>query len=104
MNRPAIFLISDGMPTDKVDNAIKRLKKSNVQFFSFGLNEESVKALSKISPNKGAFLIDCKSGESPIVPFIEFVSQSIAKVSQSQTGASVQLAVPDNVKYITQMT
>lgn len=103
MNRPAIFLISDGLPTDDVKKSIKRLKESHVQFFAFGLNKESVAALTKISPNKDAFLIDCKSGESPIVPFIEFVSQSITKVSQSQAGTDVQLAIPENVQYVTQM-
>ena len=95
--------ISDGLPTDDVKKSIKRLKESHVQFFAFGLNKESVAALTKISPNKDAFLIDCKSGESPIVPFIEFVSQSITKVSQSQAGTDVQLAIPENVQYVTQM-
>ena len=102
MNRPAIFLLSDGQPTDDVTKAVDRLKKSHVQFFAFGLNEASVSALTKISPNKDAFLIDCHSGESPIVPFINFVSQSISKVSHSQNGTDVQLTVPENVQYVTQ--
>ena len=90
-------------PSFKTGGATRMGKALEDTFFAFGLNKESVAALTKISPNKDAFLIDCKSGESPIVPFIEFVSQSITKVSQSQAGTDVQLAIPENVQYVTQM-
>ncbi|MCR5479333.1 MAG: VWA domain-containing protein [Ruminococcus sp.] len=105
MNKPAIFMLTDGYPTDEVRPAISKLKESNYSFYGFGLNEDAVNAIAQISPNHDAFLINSSdNGESLIYPFIDFVSESICEVSQKREGESAMLSVPANTQYIVQKT
>lgn len=105
MNKPAIFMLTDGYPTDEVSTAMDMLKKSNYSFYGFGIGDEAVDAIANISPNHDAFKItDSDDGESIIFPFVQFVSESIVEVSQKKEGESAMLSVPANTQYIVQKT
>lgn len=105
MNKPAIYMLTDGYPTDDIRSAMTMLKESNYSFYGFGLNDDAVTAIANISPNHDAFLIKgSDNGESVIYDFVDFISESIAEVSQRDAGDTAKVSIPANTQYIVQKT
>ena len=105
LNKSAIYMLTDGYPTDDIRSAMTMLKESNYSFYGFGLNDDAVTAIANISPNHDAFLIKgSDNGESVIYDFVDFISESIAEVSQRDAGDTAKVSIPANTQYIVQKT
>jgi uncharacterized protein YegL len=92
--RPWLFMITDGSPTDDVAAAAARLKeasrKREVAFFAIGVEGADMAMLLQVATeNEPAMLrgLDFRS-------MFRWLSQSLAKVSQSTPGQQVALNPP----------
>lgn len=92
--RPMLITISDGIPTDDITSAVKRVREyeeaKKLVFFGVGVAGADLDKLSEFSPARGALKLDgLKFSE-----FFVWLSASQSAVSASQPGDGVKLPVP----------
>ena len=93
--QPWLVLMTDGDPTDSVDNAARRtselINEKKLTIFPIGLGEGAdMKTLARFSPKREPVrLKDLNFKE-----FFEWLSKSVSQVSQSTPGETVKLPPP----------
>jgi uncharacterized protein YegL len=91
--RPWALLITDGLPTDDISEAAKRVKeyeeKKKVSFFAVGVEGADMDSLAKISVRQPMKLSGMKFSE-----LFQWLSASQSAVSSSQVGDKVSLPSP----------
>jgi uncharacterized protein YegL len=90
--RPWIFLITDGAPTDSIDEAAKRVRESEAQkrvaFFAVGVEGADMAVLNRVTdPNRPPV----KLQGLKFVELFVWLSKSIAAVGTSAPGQMVAL-------------
>lgn len=92
--RPWIFLITDGAPTDKWQDAAKRLKseedRGKFTFFAVGVKDACMETLDEISQNRPALKLDGLKFRE----FFLWLSRSSKKISHSRSGDKVAIEPP----------
>lgn len=92
--RPWLFLITDGAPTDPWQNAAQRVKsqeaRKKIAFFCVGVQGANMEMLNQISSR-----IPVKLQGVQFKDMFEWLSASLARVSQSNIGDEVPLERPD---------
>lgn len=95
-----IFLLTDGLSTDNLSEASKKIKegeqKGKFAFFAIGIDGADLEQLSTIG-NRPAMELK----ENSFKGFFEWVSSSAASVSSSQIGDSVALPNPQEFNWTT---
>lgn len=93
--RPWIFMLTDGGPTDSVDEATRRLhaaeSSKGVSFFAVGVEGANMATLKAISPPSKTPL---KLHGLNFAEMFQWLSDSMSAISQSQPGDQVALAPP----------
>lgn len=91
--RPWIFMITDGGPTDSVQEATAKVKegedKKSFAFFAVGVQGADINALNHIAVREPRMLAGLKFGE-----LFEWLSTSMQRVSQSNPGDQVAMPKP----------
>ena len=91
--RPWIFMITDGAPTDSVQQATARIKegeeKKGFTFFAVGVQGADMKALGQISVREPKMLEGLNFEE-----LFLWLSASMQRVSQSKPGEMVPMPKP----------
>lgn len=91
--QPWVLLISDGLPTDNIDNAVSRVReleeKKRLAFFAVGVHGADINVLSKFSKRGALSLKGLKFDE-----LFVWLSASQASVSASNPGDSVSIPNP----------
>jgi uncharacterized protein YegL len=91
--RPWIFMITDGGPTDSVQQATAQVKegeaKKGFAFFAVGVQGADMNALKNIAVRDPRMLAGLKFGE-----LFEWLSASMQRVSQSNPGEMVPMEKP----------
>lgn len=92
--RPFVILISDGLPTDDMTTAVKRVQEyeeaKKLVFFAVGVEGADIDRLSQFSPARGAM----KLKGVKFVEFFTWLSASQSAVSASTPGDKVSLPAP----------
>lgn len=92
--RPWIFLVTDGLATDNIDEAARRIKEleasKGVAFFAVGVDGADMDALSKLSVRPPMMLNGLKFEE-----LFQWLSASQSSVSASNPGDLVPLPSPE---------
>lgn len=91
-NRPWIFLITDGAPTDSITNATKILRagveEKKFAFFAVGVQNANMKVLGQLSPRPPLKLAGLKFRE-----LFQWLSNSLGSASRSSPSATT-LSLP----------
>lgn len=91
--RPQVFLITDGLPTDDVSNAKKRIADAeaskSLAFFAIGVDGADMNVLNDLAP-RGALMLKGLKFDA----LFQWLSASQSAVSASQPGDTVGLPSP----------
>ena len=90
--QPWLVLMTDGAPTDNIDNAVRRVvdlvEAKKLTVFPIGIGGGAdMKTLARFSPNRDPLRLDGLKFKE----FFEWLSRSVARVSRSTPGDSVKL-------------
>ncbi|HEY0779745.1 MAG TPA: VWA domain-containing protein [Gemmatirosa sp.] len=92
--RPWVFLMTDGAPTDRTDEAIAMLREGEASrsfsMFAVGIGGARMDVLAQLSPARPALRLDGLRFRDLFV----WLSNSMRSISQSTPGTSVPLANP----------
>jgi uncharacterized protein YegL len=92
--RPWIFMITDGEPTDSIDEATRLIAKGeeskSFAFFTVGVQSANMEKLAKISVRQPLKLRGLSFGELFI-----WLSTSLTQVSRSNTDDQITMGKPD---------
>lgn len=91
--RPWIFMITDGAPSDSVEQAVLQIKegeeKKSFSFYAVGVQEADLNALKKIAVRTPLLLKGLNFGE-----LFEWLSASMQSVAQSNPGDMIAKPPP----------
>ena len=105
--RSLAYFLTDGYPEHDDDAALSRAadrldeaeQSSSIAFFAFGISSADlpadISALSKLAPRAAIELTNMEQLEGSI----QWLSRSVAAVSQSQPGESIRLPQPDYLDF-----
>ncbi len=90
--QPWMVLMTDGRPTDSINDAVKRtvmmVKERKLTIFPIGIGSDAdMSTLARFSPNRTPLRLKGLN----FAKFFEWLSQSVSRVSQSNPGDIVEL-------------
>lgn len=93
--RPWIWLVTDGHPTDRVDEGLKlvrdEVERGGMEMFTIGTEQADFRLLKRIShPRPPVRLHEARYREMFV-----WLSQSLKPISRSEPGAPVELPAPE---------
>lgn len=96
--RPWLFLLTDGAPTDPIDDAMRQLHEAQAEkkctFFPVGVGEADMSTLKKLAGSAPVWKLQGLQFRE----LFRWLSSSVSQVAKSQPGTQISLVKPsDNV-------
>lgn len=99
--RPWLFLLTDGAPTDNINEAVRRLREAQDQkkctFFPVGVGDADMDTLKQLAGSTPVWKLQGLQFRE----LFRWLSSSVSQIAKSQPGSKISLAKPsDNVMQI----